>query len=49
MEETLQEVECDLTENQKASLLVYQQNRMKIDQMLDRMSEGLSDLKVEVG
>lgn len=48
IEETLQEVECDLTDNQKASLVMYEQNRMKIDQMLDKMSEGLSELKVGV-
>lgn len=44
--EELQEAELDLTEQQKASLQVYEKNAEQIDRMLYTMSEGLSDLKV---
>lgn len=46
VEEAIQEVEADLTEHQKASLQIYEKNRLEIDTLLDSMSEGLSELKV---
>ena len=45
MEDRIQEVEADLTSSQKAALQMYEKNKVKIDQVLDEISEGLVELK----
>lgn len=45
VEDRIQEVEADLTASQKAALQMYEKNKVKIDQVLDEISEGLVELK----
>ena len=45
VEDRIQEVESDLTASQKAALQMYEKNKVKIDQVLDELSEGLAELK----
>lgn len=45
VEDRIQEVESDLTASQKAALQMYEKNKVKIDQVLDEISEGLTELK----
>ena len=45
VEDSMLEVESDLTEQQKASLQMYEKNKVELDKMLDQISEGLTELK----
>lgn len=44
--EAIEYAERELTEHQKASLQIYYKNKQSIDQVLEQISVGLTELKV---
>lgn len=46
VQEAIDYAERELTEHQKASLQIYEKNKQSIDQVLEQISAGLTELQV---
>ena len=46
VQEAIDYAERELTEHQKASLQIYAKNKQSIDQVLEQISAGLTELQV---